>query len=286
MNEAPTPPWPEMTDTMIPNVTLNRAARHGQPTEDRKLLTWTDRDRAQAAAFTHSDPWRVMRITGEFVAGFDALAGLGPAVTIFGSARTREGDPMYAVAREVGAGLAKAGFATITGGGPGIMEAANRGAAGAGGISVGANIELPFEQGMNPYVNLALNFRYFFVRKTMFAKYAEGFVCFPGGFGTLDELFESLTLIQTGKLGMFPVVLFGRAYWQGLVDWIRGTVLAEGKINPPDLDLLTVTDDPADAVRAMVAAYRQSQTPNDRTSGIPATRDPDLKRPSPPPAPP
>ncbi|MCA1666002.1 MAG: TIGR00730 family Rossman fold protein [Thermomicrobia bacterium] len=260
---------------MIPNVTLNRAAQQGKPTEDRKLLSWTDRDRERAAAFTHSDPWRIMRITGEFVAGFDALAGIGPAVTVFGSARTPESDPMYAAAQAVGTVLAQAGFATITGGGPGIMEAANRGAMGAGGVSVGANIELPFEQGLNRYVNLALNFRYFFVRKTMFAKYAEGFICFPGGFGTLDELFESLTLIQTGKLGMFPVVLFGRAYWQGLLDWIASTVLAEGKIAPPDLDLLKVTDDPAEAVQAIAAAYRHSQEAHTGAEGIPATWDPD-----------
>src|SRR5947209_3055289 len=237
---------------MIPNITLNRAAKQGRPTEDQKLLRWTDADRAQAEAFTHSDPWRIMRITGEFVSGFDALAGIGPAVTVFGSARTHTDAPMYAAAQQVGAELAKAGFATITGGGPGVMEAANRGALEAGGVSVGANIELPFEQSMNEYVTLPLNFRYFFVRKTMFAKYAEGFICFPGGFGTLDELFESLTLIQTGKLGAFPVVLFGRAYWQGLMQWIHDTVLAEGKINPPDLDLLTVTDDPDEAVAEMV----------------------------------
>src|SRR4051812_1522536 len=259
MHDEPTGAAREMGDGLIPNVTLNRAASRGEQTEDRKLLSWTDRDRERAVAFTHSDPWRIMRITGEFVTGFDALAGIGPAVTVFGSARTREADPMYAAARAVGAGLAKAGFATITGGGPGIMEAANRGASGAGGISVGANIELPFEQGLNRYVNLALNFRYFFVRKTMFVKYAEGFICFPGGFGTLDELFESLTLIQTGKHAMFPVVLFGRSYWQGLLDWITATVLAEGKINPPDLALLTVTDDPAAAVAAMIAAYKRSQ---------------------------
>lgn len=268
---------PEIAGDMLPNFTLNRAARRGEPTEDRKLLSWTDQDRARAAAFTHGDPWRVMRITGEFVSGFDALAGIGPAVTVFGSARTREGDPMYVAAREVGAALAKAGFATITGGGPGIMEAANQGAAGAGGLSVGANIELPFEQGMNRYVNLALNFRYFFIRKTMFAKYAEGFICFPGGFGTLDELFESLTLIQTGKLGMFPVVLFGGAYWQGLLDWIKGTVLMEGKINPTDLDLLTVTDDPAHAVRVMVEAYQHSQAQTNGDSSVETTWDPDLK---------
>ena len=264
-------------DDLLPNFTLNRASRRGEPTEDRKFLSWTDRDRAQTAAFTHSDPWRVMRITGEFVSGFDALAGIGPAVTVFGSARTRGDDPMFAAAREVGAALARVGFATITGGGPGIMEAANQGAAGAGGVSVGANIELPFEQGMNRYVNLALNFRYFFVRKTMFAKYAEGFICFPGGFGTLDELFESLTLIQTGKLGMFPVVLFGGAYWQGLLDWIKATVLVEGKINATDLDLLTVTDDPDHAVRVMVEAYQHSQE-RGSDDGLPETWDPDIKR--------
>ncbi len=277
MTDESAPVWPEMDANMIPNVTLNRAATRGEPTEDRKLFSWTDRDRDRAAAFTHSDPWRIMRITGEFVTGFDALAGIGPAVTVFGSARTHETDPMYDAAQAVGAELAKAGFATITGGGPGIMEAANRGAMGAGGISVGANIELPFEQGLNRYVNLALNFRYFFVRKTMFVKYAEGFICFPGGFGTLDELFESLTLIQTGKLGMFPVVLFGRAYWQGLLDWIRATVLAEGKINPPDLDLLTVTDDPAEAVRVVTEAYRHSAATLNGASGVPVTWDPDPK---------
>jgi uncharacterized protein (TIGR00730 family) len=241
---------------MIPNITLNRAAKQGKPTEDQKLLRWTAADRAQAEAFTHSDPWRVMRIMGEFVAGFDALAGIGPAVTIFGSARTSELDPMYTAARRVGEELAGAGFATITGGGPGIMEAANRGALEAGGVSVGANIELPFEQSMNEYVTLPLNFRYFFARKTMFAKYAQGFICFPGGFGTLDELFESLTLIQTGKLHMFPVVVFGREYWQGLVRWIEDRVLAERKINPQDLDLLTITDDPAEAVQIIVRAYQ------------------------------
>nr|MDQ6905700.1 TIGR00730 family Rossman fold protein [Chloroflexota bacterium] len=277
MTDESVPIWPEMDANLIPNVTLNRAATRGEQTEDRKLFSWTDRERERAAAFTHSDPWRIMRITGEFVTGFDALAGIGPAVTVFGSARTHETDPMYGAAQAVGAELAKTGFATITGGGPGIMEAANRGAIGAGGTSVGANIELPFEQGLNRYVNLALNFRYFFVRKTMFVKYAEGFICFPGGFGTLDELFESLTLIQTGKLGMFPVVLFGRAYWQGLLDWIRATVLAEGKINPPDLDLLTVTDDPAEAVRVVTEAYRRSAATLDSASGVPVTWDPDPK---------
>jgi uncharacterized protein (TIGR00730 family) len=242
---------------MVPNPTLNRAARFGRPTEDQKLLTWTDEDRRRAAEFTHSDPWRVLRITGEFVAGFDALAEVGPAVSIFGSARVKEADPMYALARTVGAKLAQAGFATITGGGPGIMEAANRGAAEAGGLSIGANIELPHEQGVNAYVSLALNFRYFFVRKTMFVKYAEGFIIFPGGYGTLDELFEALTLIQTGKVGSFPVVLMGGAFWQGLIDWIDRVVVAEGKIAAPDRRLLHVTDDPDEAVQIMVDCYRQ-----------------------------
>lgn len=277
MNDEETVRRAETSGEMIPNITLNRAARHGLATEDRKLFSWTDHDRARAAAFTHSDPWRVLRIMGEFVSGFDALAGIGPAVTVFGSARTPEGDPMYGAARDVGAALAKAGFATITGGGPGIMEAANRGAMGAGGVSVGANIELPFEQGMNRYVNLALNFRYFFARKTMFVKYAEGFICFPGGFGTLDELFESLTLIQTGKLAMFPVVLFGRGYWQGLVDWISATVLAEGKINLPDLALLKVTDDPTEAVQVMIDAYKRSQSGEDGPAPIGETWVPDPK---------
>jgi uncharacterized protein (TIGR00730 family) len=264
---------PPRAGGMVPNPTLNRAARAGRPTEDRKLLTWTDQDRAAAAAFTHGDPWRVMRIMGEFVAGFDALAEVGPAVSVFGSAPTAESDPMYALARAVGAGLAGAGFATITGGGPGIMEAANRGAAEAGGISIGANIELPHEQGLNPYVTLPLNFRYFFVRKMMFVKYAEGFVIFPGGYGTLDELFEALTLIQTGKLGAFPVVLVGRDFWRGLLDWIDAALLAGAKIGEADRGLLTLSDDPDEIVRMMVAAYRAQQREAERerraTSGAP-----------------
>jgi uncharacterized protein (TIGR00730 family) len=229
------------------------------PTEDSKLLTWTDADRARAAAFTHGDPWRVLRIMGEFVTGFDTLAEIGPAVTIFGSARITAHDPMYEAARRLGAALAGAGFAVITGGGPGIMEAANRGAAEAGGISVGANIELPMEQGINRYVNVPLNFRYFFVRKTMFVKYAEGFVIFPGGFGTLDELFEALTLIQTGKLADFPVVLFGRDFWQGLLDWVQTTLVAERKISADDHGLLTVTDDVDEVLRIIVDGYHRAQ---------------------------
>jgi uncharacterized protein (TIGR00730 family) len=251
----------------IPNPTLSRAARLGRPTEDEKLLTWTDEDRRRAAAFTHSDPWRVLRITGEFVAGFDALAEVGPAVSVFGSARVTAADPMYALARAVGAKLAQAGFATITGGGPGIMEAANRGAAEVGGLSIGANIELPREQGVNAYVTLPLNFRYFFVRKTMFVKYAEGFIIFPGGYGTLDELFEALTLIQTGKVGSFPVVLMGGAFWQGLIDWIDRVVVAEGKIGAADRGLLRVTDDPDVAVQVMVDCYRRQCADADGAGG-------------------
>src|SRR4051794_30721922 len=252
---------------LIPNPTINRAAKSGRPTEDRMLLRWSDADRATASAFTHSDPWRVLRIMGEFVAGFDALAEVGPAVTIFGSARIDEHDPMYDAARRVAYLLAKEGFATITGGGPGIMEAANRGALEAGGLSIGANIELPMEQGLNRYVNLPLNFRYFFVRKTMFVKYAEGFVIFPGGFGTLDELFEALTLIQTGKLGHFPVILFGVDYWRGLVDWIESTLIAGNKISEADRALITLTDDPEVVIREMKESYRLSRNDGDVSPG-------------------
>ncbi len=244
----------------IPNPTLNRTAKLGRLTEDRKLLSRTESDRAREADFVHGDPWRVMRINGEFVAGFDALAEIGPAVSVFGSARINEHDPMYETARRVGAGLAAAGFATITGGGPGIMEAANRGAFEAGGLSIGANIELPHEQGLNAYVTLPLNFRYFFVRKTMFVKYAEGFIIFPGGFGTLDELFEALTLIQTGKLEAFPVILMGSEFWQGLLDWVDKTLAGEGKIAPSNRALLTVEDDSDAAVRRMVEAANASRT--------------------------
>lgn len=243
---------------MIPNPTLDRAARRGLPTEDSLLLCRSERDRARASAFTHSDPWRVLRIGGEFVAGFDALAELGPAVTIFGSARTTERDLSYAAARELASKLAREGFTTITGGGPGIMEAANRGAHEAGGVSVGLNIELPHEQGMNRYVNLPLNFRYFFVRKTMFVKYAQAFVIFPGGFGTLDELFEALTLIQTGKLANFPVVLFGSDYWRGLLAWIDERLVGGTMISADDRRLLTVTDEVEEIVRIVTAAYQKS----------------------------
>jgi uncharacterized protein (TIGR00730 family) len=238
-----------------PNPTLNRAAASGAATQDQKLLTWCEPERRQAAAFRDTDTWRVLRIMGEFVDGFDELAKLGRAVTVFGSARVAADDPMYELARQVGHELARDGFAVITGGGPGLMEAANRGAFEAGGVSVGCNIELPFEQHINAYVSLPLNFRYFFVRKTMFVKYSMAFIIFPGGFGTLDELFEALTLIQTGKICNFPVILVGRAYWQGLLDWIHDVMLAEHKIKAEDLDLLKLTDDPEEICRLVDAYY-------------------------------
>jgi len=220
-------------------------------TEDAKLL----RLAGPHDDFTRTDPWRVLRIQSEFIEGFDTLAGIEKGVTIFGSARTGPDDPQYAAAQETARLLAEAGFSIITGAGPGIMEAANRGAKLGGGHSVGCNIELPFEQGANPYVDTLVNFRYFFVRKTMFIKYSIGFIIFPGGFGTLDELFEALTLIQTGKISQFPVVLFGRHYWAGLVRWLQARVLGERKISPGDLDLMLVTDDPREAADAVIAAY-------------------------------
>ena len=210
-------------------------------TEDQRLLENPTRE---PRAFIDSDPWRVLRIQGEFVEGFDRLAGLGPAVTLFGSARTDPDHPWYRTAVETAKLLAKAGLVVITGGGPGIMEAGNRGARETGGVSVGLGIELPFEQGINPYVEIAVNFRYFFVRKMMLVKYAQAFVIFPGGFGTLDELFESMTLIQTGKISRFPIVLFGTEYWSGLLEWVRNTMLAQGNISAEDLDLITVSDSP------------------------------------------
>ncbi len=199
---------------------------------------------AEGKPFTDSDPWRVFRIMGEFVEGFDTLAGLGAAISIFGSARTRPDDPNYAAAVETARLLAASGLTVITGGGPGIMEAGNRGAQPEKGASVGLGIELPFEQGVNGYVDVGLEFRYFFVRKMNFVKYSQGFVIFPGGFGTLDELFEALTLIQTGKVRKFPVVLYNSDYWGGLLDWLGGTMLAAGNISAPDLELMRLADSP------------------------------------------
>ncbi len=218
-------------------------------TTDQRLLDGPNRH-----DWLHSDPWRVLRIQSEFVEGFGALAELGRAVSVFGSARTKADHPSYALGVEVGRLLAEAGYAVITGGGPGVMEAANKGACEAGGVSVGLGIELPFEQGLNEYVDLGVNFRYFFARKTMFVKYAEGFIVLPGGFGTFDELFEAMTLVQTKKVTSFPIVLLGTSYWRGLVDWLRTGPLAEGTIGQHDLDLLTLTDDPAHAVQIVVDA--------------------------------
>lgn len=223
----------------------------GTSTADESLL----QRRFERPEFIESDPWRVFRIMSEFVQGFDTLAGLPPAVSIFGSARTVPGDPFYTQAEDLAAALVPAGFAVITGGGPGIMEAANKGARDAGGISVGLNIQLPFEQVMNPYVTVPLSFNYFFARKTMFAKYSDSFVAFPGGFGTLDELFEALTLIQTGKLKHFPVILFGSDYWRGMLRWMDEFVLKETKISAEDLALLTVTD-AVDETVDVISRYR------------------------------
>jgi uncharacterized protein (TIGR00730 family) len=209
---------------------------------------------------TLTDEDRIDRITEELRAGFDALAGVGAAASFFGSARTAPDDPDYELARETARVVGESGLAIITGGGPGIMEAANRGAKDAGALSVGLNIELPFEQGGNPYCDIALEFHYFFARKIMFVRYASGFVVFPGGFGTMDELWEALTLIQTGKIVEFPVVLVGSDYWRGLVDWVGERMLSEGKIAPGDLDLLRLTDDPAEVRdRLMAAAHRQAR---------------------------
>jgi uncharacterized protein (TIGR00730 family) len=224
-------------------------------TEDRKLLQPQGRP-----AFLNTDPWRALRILAEFVEGFDALASLGPAITVFGSARVNEGSPAYETAREIGRLLAKDGYAVITGGGPGVMEGANRGCQEAGGMSVGCNIELPHEQDINPYVDLGVEFRYFFARKTMFVKYADGFVILPGGFGTMDELFEALTLIQTGKIQHFPIILVGKAFFGGLIDWMRATLLAEGMISPGDIDLIALTDDPKEVIEIVrTAALRTAE---------------------------
>ncbi len=221
-------------------------------TTDQRLL-----DSRGPSDWVHTDPWRVMRIQSEFVEGFGALAELGPAISVFGSARTRADDPFYALGVELGGKLVDAGFAVITGGGPGVMEAANKGAGEAGGVSVGLGIELPFESGLNEYVDRGINFRYFFARKTMFVKYAQGFIVLPGGFGTFDELFEALTLVQTEKVTSFPIVLVGTSYWSGLVDWIRDTVLADGKISARDLDMFRLTDDIDEAIEVMVSAQDQ-----------------------------
>lgn len=237
---------------------LLRGTQIPDSTTDQRLLA-----PGEGSEWVHTDPWRVMRIQAEFVEGFGALAEVGPAVSVFGSARTTPDHPDYALGEEIGRLLVASGYSVITGGGPGIMEAANKGAAEAGGTSIGLGIELPFEQGMNPHVNRGVSFRYFFARKTMFVKYAQGFVVLPGGFGTFDELFEALTLVQTHKVTGFPVVLVGSDYWGGLLDWLRTAVVDRGMINPGDLDLLHLTDTAEEAVehvlergRALAAEFR------------------------------
>ena len=227
-----------------------------QATTDQHLL-----DTRPSDSWTHTDPWRVLRIQAEFVEAFDTLSTLGPAVSVFGSARTDRSDPEYLSAMETGGKLADAGFAVITGGGPGIMEAVNRGACEANGVSVGLSIELPFEQFTNTWVDVGIDFRYFFVRKTCFVKYSEAFIVYPGGFGTLDEMFEALTLIQTQKITSFPVVLVGTQYWRGLVDWLRSAAAGSGKISDADWQYLHVTDDPAEAVQIVIDARAQHQPP-------------------------
>ena len=232
-------------------VTLRRSQVQ-ETTTDQRLL-----DSRGPSDWVHSDPWRVLRIQTEFVEGFGLLAELPRAVSVFGSARTPADSPDYAMAQALGGALADAGWAVITGGGPGIMEAANRGASEAGGLSVGLGIELPFEQSLNEWVDLGLEFRYFFARKTMFVKYAQAFVILPGGFGTMDELFESLTLVQTRKVNQFPVILMGTEFWTPLLDWLRGSLAAQGYIAETDLDLFTLTDDVDEAVGIIESAYER-----------------------------
>jgi uncharacterized protein (TIGR00730 family) len=218
-------------------------------TTDQRLL-----DSRGPSDWVHTDPWRVLRIQAEFVEGFGLLAAVPRAVTVFGSARTPIDSPDYEAAQQVGAALARAGWAAITGGGPGSMEAVNKGCQESGGLSIGLGIELPFEQELNPWVDLGVNFRYFFVRKTMFVKYAQAFIILPGGFGTMDELFEALTLVQTGKVTRFPVILMGVDYWRGLLDWIRDSLQGTGRIGPNDLELITLTDDVDEALAAINAS--------------------------------
>jgi hypothetical protein len=237
-------------------------------TTDQRLL-----DRRGPSDWVHTDPWRVLRIQAEFVEGFGLLAELGVAVSMFGSSRERAGSHEFELAERISAGLAQAGYAVITGGGPGIMEAANKGAASVNGVSVGLGIELPQEQGLNDYVEIGLEFRYFFVRKTMFVKYSQAFVVLPGGFGTLDELFEALTLVQTGKITRFPIVLVGSSYWSGLLRWLRDTVTAEDKISPADLDLLSIADSPDEVVEIITKAHSNGRVSESRGAVMPDLRE-------------
>ncbi|WP_327141951.1 TIGR00730 family Rossman fold protein [Nocardia sp. NBC_01327] len=242
-------------------IMLRRDRKVGIGTTDQHLL-----DERGPADWVHTDPWRVLRIQAEFVEGFGALAEVPRAVAVFGSARTAPESPEYQAGMAIGGALARAGFAVITGGGPGAMEAANRGASEAGGYSIGLGIELPFEQHLNEWVDLGINFRYFFARKTMFVKYAQAFVCLPGGFGTLDELFEALTLVQTHKINQFPIILFGTKYWAGLVDWLRDSLLGSAKIAPGDMNLIHVTDS-VDEVIALVQQAADTRAQMDAAAG-------------------
>ncbi|MGO1481040.1 MAG: TIGR00730 family Rossman fold protein [Brachybacterium sp.] len=243
-------------------ITLSGSQRPDRTTDQRLL------EEDGSGQWVHSDPWRVMRIQSEFVEGFGALAELGPAISIFGSARLDEDDPHYQSTVEIAKGIVELGYAVITGGGPGIMEAGNRGAKEAGGVSVGLGIELPYETGLNDYVDLGVDFRYFFVRKTMFVKYSSGYVVMPGGFGTFDELFEALCLMQTHKIDLFPVVLVGRAYWQGLLDWLRTAVVEGGMINPLDVDLMRVVDTPEEALEVLREAAEREAAAQQAERGL------------------
>jgi uncharacterized protein (TIGR00730 family) len=227
-----------------------RRDQMGASTTDQRLL-----DSRGPSDWVHTDPWRVLRIQAEFVEGFGLLSEAPRAVSVFGSARTTPDTPEYEAGERLGAALARAGWAVITGGGPGVMEAVNKGTTEAGGVSIGLGIELPFEQRLNDWVDVGINFRYFFVRKTMFVKYSQAFVVLPGGFGTMDELFESLTLVQTGKVTSFPVILYGSSYWNGLLEWLRDSMLSTGMVSAHDLDLIRVSDD----VDEIVGIIRESQ---------------------------
>ena len=275
------------SDIEAPRADVEQAARQ---TDDFALLNPTE-PRWMEDNFTSSDTWRVLRIQSEFVHAFERMSRIGPAVAVFGSARIGEGDPFYQMARSVSDKLARAGWVILTGGGPGLMEAASRGAqegarAGQGEAiperaemnaphriqtSVGLNIELPFEQHSNPYLDAEINFHYFFCRKTTFVKYASAFVITPGGFGTMDELFESLTLVQTHKIQNFPVVLMGIDYWRGLIDWMRATMLPAGTISPSDLDMLYLTDDADDAVRHIFENTRAMRHPHENAQNTKST---------------
>ena len=264
----PGKPAREARNTPAPN-----GIRHKGPLELRRKaakVTMSDQtllDTTGMGQFVHTDPWRVLRIQSEFVEGFGALADLGPAVSVFGSARTVPGSANYELGVEVGRKLAEAGLAVITGGGPGSMEAANKGAVQGNGVSVGLGIELPFEQGMNQWVDLGINFRYFFARKTMFVKYAQGFIVLPGGLGTLDELFEAMVLVQTRKVTSFPIVLVGTAFWSPMLEWVRDTLVTEGMVSEEDLDLVQVVDDPSLAVELVVEGAARHRNPGGSAGG-------------------